>query len=191
MFIVYWILLLYARTWRIQIAPSLIKAIDNGQPIAFWHGTLGILACRLPTNNSIAIVSPSSDGNRLSHFLKYRGFGLIRGSPFKNGKDAQRIAIQEAERGSAILYAVDGSRGPKGVPKNGVFALAAHLDKPVCFVLIRCDSYRSFSSWDSFVFPKLRANVQLIAQEILVDNIEDARAKMMACCHPDRFPLVD
>ena len=116
---------------------------------------------------------------------------MVRGSSHTQGTEAQRRAVIKAQQGKAILYAVDGSRGPQGIPKKGAFALAIKLDKPVCVLLIRCDRYWTIASWDSFVVPKLGAKIDVSGIEFDVENIEEGQAMMMTHLHPYRFPLVD
>jgi lysophospholipid acyltransferase (LPLAT)-like uncharacterized protein len=191
MLIIYWILALYARTWKVDIDPLLSQAVKRGSPIAFWHGLLGILALRLPPENLVAMVSSSVDGDRLSRILRYRHFALIRGSTNRGGSEAQETALKKASGGASVLYAVDGSRGPKGVPKYGAFSLACHLERPLCVVMVSCDRYWALSSWDSFVIPKPWATIRLFVHELdCSEGLEDPRSRMMAF-HSSQFPLVD
>ena len=192
MVFIYWILGLYARTWQVKLSNSLNLALKNGHPLAFWHGLLGILACRLPTHNAVALVSASSDGSKLTGFLEYRRFRTIRGSSGSGGRTAQQEAVRSAQKGASLLYAVDGSTGPKGIPKFGCFALAKRIDKPVCVVLIRCDRYWQLSTWDGFVIPKPWARIDIWVEPTLSSSkVQESQVQMMNHRHASLFPLVD
>ena len=192
MILIYWVLGLYARTWQVKLSDSIVKALRDGDPLAFWHGLLGILACRLPTSNAVALVSSSSDGSILAGFLAYRHFRIIRGSSRNGGKEAQRRAVEYGKRGASLLYAVDGSTGPKGIPKFGCFALARHLGRPVHVVLVRCDRYWQLSTWDDFVVPKPWARIDIWTVQITnLSDLQESQVAMMNHRHVSRFPLVD
>jgi len=144
----------------------------------------------LPTQNAAAIVSASSDGDILAGFLRHRRFGLIRGSAHRDPSRVKEQAFEKGREGQSILYAVDGSRGPVGIPKRGVFLLAQRLQLSVLFAEVHCDRYWQINSWDFFVIPKPFARISVRAKKIdYTDGIEVGKKTMMTSRHSSRFPL--
>ena len=130
-----------------------------------WHNRLLFFAPALPgkaRENTLAVVSPSRDGQYVSDFLRYFKVGTLRGSSNKKGANALLGAIHAIKENKNVAFTPDGPRGPKYKLKSGPVSLASKTGAPIHPIAINASSYWSVKSWDAFQIPKPGAKLTLI-----------------------------
>lgn len=147
--------LLWARTWRLRLQ---VKALDEAMAegpvvVALLHGELlpaGLLARGRPM---LPMVSQSRDGEIIAGALTAFGFPLVRGGSSKGGAEALRRAEEGLRDGLSPVLAVDGPRGPAGVPKPGAVRLALAARRPIVVVRVAARRAWRARSWDRLMVP--------------------------------------
>jgi lysophospholipid acyltransferase (LPLAT)-like uncharacterized protein len=120
-----------ARLWlwtlrvELEVHPALSAFEDRPWVLAFFHGKQWPLLAWRRRRPTAVMVSLSRDGELQAGALGVLGFTVTRGSSSRGGARglAALVRLLRGARHDAA-FAVDGPRGPYGVPKPGV-ALAA------------------------------------------------------------------
>ncbi len=166
-----WLLLqLYFQTWRIDAEQKrkVIQAIESESPlpIVFWHTHLilviGIMyrfqkkfKCGLSV-----LLSPSKDGDLVAGILRSCGHTVIRGSSSKSAVKSLVALRKELQRGQSLCIPVDGPKGPRGVPKEGVVLLTKAQKNTTALVLFfHAKNCKFLGSWDKTMIPPPFAKV--------------------------------
>jgi lysophospholipid acyltransferase (LPLAT)-like uncharacterized protein len=93
--------------------------------LAFFHGTQWPLLAWPRRRRTVVMVSLSADGAMQARALSVLGFAVVRGSSSRGGARGLAAIVRLLRRGDHdAAFAVDGPRGPYGVPKQGVFVAA-------------------------------------------------------------------
>ena len=102
----------------------------------------------------VSIVSRSKDGEYLARLLNVLGIRTARGSSSRGGAAAMRDAARQmqAEQFNACVT-IDGPRGPRHEPKNGVIFLAHHAGATLVPMRTFMKKAKFFNSWDRFQLP--------------------------------------
>ena len=142
------LLVALAWTWRVERR----GALPAGPAVlTLWHGELAVLALLHRGAGLRPLISWSEDGGRLSALLAGWGFAPIRGGSSRGGAGALRVALRALGDGARIVLAVDGPRGPAGVPKPGADALARQA--PLWAVRCAASPALRLPSWDRQLIP--------------------------------------
>jgi len=121
---------LVARLWlatlrvRVRVAPELLAHADVPWVLAFLHGAQWPLLAVRRRRPTVAMVSHSRDGDLQARALRVVGLEVVRGSSSRGGARGLAALVRRTRRGADAAFAVDGPRGPYGVPKPGVLAAA-------------------------------------------------------------------
>ena len=113
----------------------------------------------------LLMCSKSRDGELMSQVEERLGYEVVRGSSGGGGARALVDMIRSLRRRPELstCLAVDGSRGPRGVAKPGIFALAQKTDALI--LPISASASRTWiwkHSWDRVALPKPRAEVHIV-----------------------------
>ncbi len=129
---------------------------------ALFHSVQMLVAAyRAPFKTNI-LVSLSPDGEIAADTLLRLGFGVVRGSSSRRGREALGELTELIKNGESVAITVDGPRGPREEVKNGVILLAMRTGVPViCVSASARPIYRFRRSWDNFVFAPPVANVNI------------------------------
>ena len=157
--------LLWARTWRLRLDVGALDAAMAEGPVivGILHGELlptGLLA---RGRSMLPMVSQSKDGEIIAGALSVFGFPLVRGGSSKGGAEALQRALDGLEAGLSPVLAVDGPRGPAGVPKPGAVRLACASRRPIVVVRVQPSRAWRARSWDRFMVPWPFATLQVWA----------------------------
>lgn len=137
-----------AWTWRVERR----GALPAGPAVlALWHGELAALSLLHRDAGLRPLISQSDDGERLTSLLLRWGFSPIRGSSSRGGLQALRGALHALTAGARVVVAVDGPRGPAGVPKRGADALATRA--PLWIARVRAKPAVRAPTWDHQLIP--------------------------------------
>ena len=157
--------LVWASTWRLRLdVGALDEAMAEGPVVvAILHGELlpaGLLA---RGRSMLPMVSQSKDGEIIAGALSVFGFPLVRGGSSKGGAEALSRASEGLAEGLSPVLAVDGPRGPAGVPKPGAVRLALASRRPIVVVRVHPSRAWRARSWDRFMVPWPFATLQVWA----------------------------
>jgi lysophospholipid acyltransferase (LPLAT)-like uncharacterized protein len=128
-----WLVGLVARVWlatlrmRVEVHPALLADDAARVPwiLCFFHGTQFPLLAWRRRRKTTVMVSLSNDGALQARALGLLGFDVVRGSSSREGARGLAALVRRVrgnERDAA--FAVDGPKGPYGVPKAGASFLA-------------------------------------------------------------------
>jgi lysophospholipid acyltransferase (LPLAT)-like uncharacterized protein len=147
--------------WR-QEDPTGQFAAPTPHPmlIAFWHNRIFLLPhlyinrwkSRCPRRIA-ALVSASTDGDKLAAILEQYGVICVRGSSSRRGREALREMTRLVLDGNDAAITPDGPRGPKYVVQPGVISLAQLTRAPIVPVSYTLSRKIVVNSWDNFMIP--------------------------------------
>ena len=150
-----------ASTWRFSFYGTKIKE----QSIAlFWHDEIYPVTKYMEHTNSVALVSPSRDGDIVTSFVLDWGHEIIRGSSDKNSSGALRLIIKTAKN-RKMFITPDGPRGPRHKIKLGSIIAAQKAKVPLYLIRAKCNGYRFKKSWDKFLIPYPFTKIKIILSE--------------------------
>ena len=168
--ILYYIGMLFVKTWRIKtynedIFKNLV-AEGKSPVIVIWHDSLLPLSLSMSHKNIATIASDSKDGDLITFILEKWGYYVTRGSSTRGGLKAAMNIIKYCKKnphGAAIT--VDGPVGPRHEVKSGAVFIAKNLSNVAIVVTLKTKSYYRFSSWDKFILPKPFAKIDVFFSE--------------------------
>ncbi len=100
------------------------------------------------------MISKSKDGDFIARIVNILGWTAVRGSSTKAGKEALGELKTRARTGCTIGHIVDGPKGPFGVVKPGLLAIAQHSGMPILPAITSSPHPWIFGSWDRFMVPR-------------------------------------
>lgn len=190
-FLVKW----WAKSIRYDVSPGLRDVFDRRDQgerfiLALWHEELfqSIAYGCVYSPNLVGVVSPSKDGEFIASTIERFGHSTVRGSSSRGGMKAllqlKRIMEKEASIG---VFAVDGPRGPRREPKDGVIFLAHRAKAKIVPIRAVCSRKKVFQkAWDKFQLPYPFTRCELVtgepylveADELTPDVLEREREKL-------------
>lgn len=159
--------------------------------LSFFHGTQFALLAWRRRRKTAVMVSLSKDGAMQARALAVLGFDVVRGSSSRDGARGLAALVRKV-RGNErdVAFAVDGPKGPYGVPKPGASFLA---DRTGAWLVPAGSAMRRgkvFSrAWDRFGLPWPFTTVSVVlgapvpaekAQQDLAAAIEAANARAVS-----------
>ncbi|MDF2697982.1 MAG: putative lipoprotein [Labilithrix sp.] len=158
---------LWLMTLRVElvVSPALDAVRDRPWVLAFLHGKQWPLLAWKRRRRTAVMVSLSADGQIQSRALSVLGFTVVRGSSSRGGARGLASIVRKLEGGEHdAAFAVDGPRGPYGVPKPGVFLAARRADAvlvPMGSAIVGAKTFAR--AWDRFAlaWPFARVSVVL------------------------------
>jgi lysophospholipid acyltransferase (LPLAT)-like uncharacterized protein len=157
---------LIARVWlatlrvRVELHPSLLTDEARRVPwvLSFFHGTQFPLLAWRRRRKTAVMVSLSKDGAMQARALGLLGFDVVRGSSSKEGARglAALVSKVRGKRGNErdVAFAVDGPKGPYGLPKPGAAFVADRARAwlvPMGSAMARGKVFER--AWDRFALP--------------------------------------
>ena len=154
-----------ARSWRVEVVGGGREAqVFTGlRPYVLlcWHDALLPVMWHHRHRGIAAVISEARDGQYLAKLAVFLGYGLIRGSTTRGGRQALLGAVRALKRGIPIGVTPDGPRGPPRVPKPGAIAAAARGGGIVVPVHAEARPGWRAGSWDRFLVPGPFARVRV------------------------------
>lgn len=151
---------LLGATWRVEVLghdPRLAtgSAIPpRAHLAALLHQSLIVSAWLFRDLGYCVAVSRSRDGSLVASTLRALGYAdPARGSSSRGGSAALLGLLRQLEAGTTVAVLVDGPRGPAGVAKPGIAALARHLATPIQPVALAARPALRLKSWDRSLLP--------------------------------------
>jgi lysophospholipid acyltransferase (LPLAT)-like uncharacterized protein len=161
-------------TWRIEegaLPASALARRAEGKPLVYahWHqdewALLGLYAGR----EMAVLVSDSEDGSAMARVLSRLGLRVLRGSSSRGGVKGflQLIRTVRKEKISAVSLAVDGPRGPRHEPKDGIVKLGESFGGALFVGAADADRAWVFEkSWSKAFVPKPFARISVVYEEV-------------------------
>lgn len=164
-------------------------AMERMPILALWHHDLfALISFGLKARWPLAtIVSDSKDGEIITQVLQRVGFATARGSSTRGGLKAVVKALRLIKDGNRSLsITIDGPRGPRHEPKEGILYMAAKSNTPIMpLAAVVQRKYEFTKSWDRFQMPYPFASVRVAAGEpyfiegkLDADRLAEEQAKL-------------
>ncbi len=99
--------------------------------IAHWHGDELALIPRFGHIGPTILVSHSKDGAIMAKGATALGYGVTRGSSTRGAVGGLLALIKAVRKGHAVVLAVDGPQGPRGVCKPGIVRVVQKSGVPL------------------------------------------------------------
>jgi hypothetical protein len=159
--IAYAITRLYFLTIRIESVneDELVRYLKSGNKAiaAIWHqriiASVGY-ADRFAQFEPSVMISASRDGDLIADVYRRMKFRPVRGSSTLHGKEALTAMVGDLRDHAFAVHVLDGPKGPRGVVKPGLIALARKSGVPVVPVYISMSRAWVLKSWDRCLVPK-------------------------------------
>jgi len=119
-----------------------------------WHGRLFLPVFWNRHRGIVAMVSQHADGEVISRIVKKFGYGTVRGSSTRGGKEAFYQLLAHLKSGGAGAMIPDGPTGPRYKLKAGTIMLAQQAGCPIIPITFAAKSCWRLKSWDRMVLPK-------------------------------------
>jgi lysophospholipid acyltransferase (LPLAT)-like uncharacterized protein len=169
---------LWVWTLRVTVTGEGAALLSAREPlvIAFLHGQqMALLGARRA--GAAVIVSHSADGDVQAGVMAALGFVVVRGSSSRGGARALAAVTKRLRAGNDAVFAVDGPRGPAGVPKPGA-AMAAVATGARLLPVAAAARGRIVlrRSWDAFEIPLPFTRVAIVVGAAVQGTAELGRA---------------
>jgi len=132
------------------------ELLKEKKPVLYclWHGRMFVPIFIHRRQNIVPMISQHADGEMIARIVRKLGYGAVRGSSTRGGKEAFHEMLRHLKSGGMAAMIPDGPKGPRLHFKPGTLYLAQQSEcylVPVTFASRPC--WR-FKSWDRFVVPK-------------------------------------
>jgi lysophospholipid acyltransferase (LPLAT)-like uncharacterized protein len=148
----------------------------------FWHRCVIPAAYRFRGNKLAVMTSRSFDGEYIARIIQKLGFTAVRGSSSRGAVGAMFGMREQLEAGHAVVFTIDGPRGPRYVAKPGPVLLAKKTGVPISCFYIAVERAWILHSWDLMVIPKPFSRALTYASSP-ISVPPDAGEEQMAALH--------
>ncbi|MCC7539128.1 MAG: lysophospholipid acyltransferase family protein [Deltaproteobacteria bacterium] len=160
----YAVLRLLTATYRVRlVGPS---EGDGPNVYAFFHGRQ-LALFRYPRRTRMAVLSSlSRDGRLQARILSHLGFTVLDGSSSRGGARGLAAMIRCVRRGLDAAFAVDGPKGPYGIPKAGALSVARRSGAALVPITVGASRASVLTrAWDRYLVPWPFARVVIVRGE--------------------------
>jgi lysophospholipid acyltransferase (LPLAT)-like uncharacterized protein len=120
----------------------------------FWHRAV-FPSSWIWRNTGIAVmVSRSFDGEYIARTLEKLGFVAVRGSSSRDGAKALLGLRSQLQKGTSVVFTIDGPRGPKSIAKPGSVLLSRASNAPMAALYVALSDAWVLNTWDGLMIPK-------------------------------------
>jgi lysophospholipid acyltransferase (LPLAT)-like uncharacterized protein len=120
----------------------------------FWHRCVIPASYRFRGNKMAVMTSRSFDGEYIARIIQKLGFTAVRGSSSRGAVGAMFGMREQLENGHAVVFTIDGPRGPRYVAKPGPVLLAKKTGAPISCFYVAVERAWILNSWDLMIIPK-------------------------------------
>jgi lysophospholipid acyltransferase (LPLAT)-like uncharacterized protein len=150
---------LIGRTLRYSIsweeAPSPPGATYETPVIySFWHRAVFAGAWLWRNAGAAVMVSRSFDGEYIARTIEKLGFLPVRGSSSRGGASALLGLRNQLEKGTPVVFTIDGPRGPRYEAKPGPVLLSRASAVPMAAFYVALSDAWVLNTWDALMIPK-------------------------------------
>jgi lysophospholipid acyltransferase (LPLAT)-like uncharacterized protein len=158
---IYYLALIYSMTFRLKVINDVewINHLEQGGRVLIccWHQQFFVglrLFLRYRKYPTCVMISKSTDGDIVSRVAEAAHVFPVRGSSSRNGGPALKEMISRLQQGCIAGHLLDGPRGPAGIVKAGVIALASGADAAIAPAYVTANRAWYAGSWDKYMVPK-------------------------------------
>lgn len=151
----------------------------------FWHNRIFAGTYFFKNRGIVLMSSQSFDGEYIARFIRWLGYGVVRGSSTRGGATSLVKMIRLMKSGIPMGFSIDGPRGPKYVAKFGANLLAKKTGNPVMPFVLESAKFWQVGSWDKLQIPKPFSKVKLIinppiyvAEDANDEELENSRMEL-------------
>jgi lysophospholipid acyltransferase (LPLAT)-like uncharacterized protein len=156
-----WVLIwINGLTWRFEVIAEegVTPVLEGERPgpeiYCFWHQCVLPCTVYFRASRAIILISRSFDGELITRILKLFGFGAVRGSSSRSGREGLLGLKRTIEDGRTAIFTADGPRGPIYQTKMGPIKLAQTTGAPIGAFHLEPERAWVMGSWDRFLVPK-------------------------------------
>ena len=195
---------LVGSTWRYEvIAEEGVTPVPYGQKTGgeiycFWHQCVLPCAVYFRHTNAVILISRSFDGELITRTLQLFGFGAVRGSSSRAGREGFIGLKRVLERGTPAIFTADGPRGPIYETKMGPIKLAQLTGAPIGAFHLQPERAWIINSWDRFLIPKPFTRIVVswvrythVPADLPIEQLEAARLDLNAAIERARLRALD
>jgi lysophospholipid acyltransferase (LPLAT)-like uncharacterized protein len=143
----------YSISW--EETPSTRDVIFEKPMIySFWHRAVFPSAWLWRRTGIAVMVSCSFDGEYIARTLEKLGFIAVRGSSSRDGAKALLGLRSQLQKGTSVVFTIDGPRGPKNVAKPGPVLLSRASNIPMAAFYVALGDAWVLNTWDAMMIPK-------------------------------------
>ncbi|HTR24638.1 MAG TPA: lysophospholipid acyltransferase family protein [Terriglobales bacterium] len=144
---------------------------------SFWHRAVFAGAWLWRKIGAAVMVSRSFDGEYIARAIEKLGFVAVRGSSTRGGAEALLGLKSQLEKGTPVVFTIDGPRGPKYVAKPGPVLLSRATALPMAAFYVAIDDPWVLNTWDALLIPKpfSKALVRFSKKIHVPENADDAK----------------
>ena len=148
---------LIGSTWRYKRLGALdvdpYKQRGNKIIYCFWHSHLLMIAYAYRGCGVHAVISDSTDGDRIAAVAQRWHHDTIRGSSSVNASYALRQCIRTLHKNDNIAITPDGPLGPAQIAKGGIGHIALLSDATIVPLYAHAQWAFGLKTWDRFIVP--------------------------------------
>lgn len=135
--------------------PSVDPVVGVGGPkiYVFWHENILFPLYLRGRCHLSMLLSRHRDADILASIADLSGFGTVRGSTGRGGREALRELVQRSNT-DHITMTPDGPRGPRRNMAHGPIYLASRTGLPIVALGFGYDRPWRLRSWDKFAVPR-------------------------------------
>ena len=153
---------MYFRTIRIESfnEEMILRHLDSGGKLiaALWHqriiSVIGYAKRFGAKYHPSVMISKSRDGDLAAGIFSRMSLRPVRGSSSCDGKQALAALVDDLKDHPFAVHILDGPRGPRGVVKPGLIALAKQSGVPIVPFYLSINRAWVLRSWDRCLVPK-------------------------------------
>ena len=190
MVLAYFLTRLYFLTIRTESVNEgwIVRHLENGGKViaALWHqrivAVIGYAQRFGIMFQPSVMISKSRDGDLAADIFSRMNFRPVRGSSSRNGKEALAALLDDLRVHPFAVHILDGPKGPPGVVKAGLIALAIKSGVPIVPVYVSVSRAWVLGSWDRCLVPKPFSKIVIcfdrptfVAQDVDERTFEDIR----------------
>ncbi len=153
-----WVIRLIGYSLRVErVVPQAVAELRRaGGPyvLCSWHGRLFLPVFWNRGRGIVAMVSQHADGEVISRIVKKFGYGTVRGSSTRGGKEAFYQLLAHLKNGGIGAMIPDGPTGPRYELKAGTLLLAQQAACPLIPLTFAAKSCWRLKTWDRMILPK-------------------------------------
>jgi lysophospholipid acyltransferase (LPLAT)-like uncharacterized protein len=153
-----WLIRLIGYTLRIRsINYEPVKRLnEEKKPHLFmlWHGRMFLPIFVHRNQGIIPMISQHADGEMITRVVNRLGYGSVRGSSTRGGKEALHALVEHLKTGRVGAMLPDGPTGPRHHFKPGTLFIASQAACPLIPVTFAASNCWRAGSWDRFLVPK-------------------------------------
>jgi hypothetical protein len=153
-----WLIRLLGWSLRIKTvnAAPVETLLKEGKPFLFslWHGHMLVPIYHHRNQGIVPMISQHGDGEMIARIVKRLGYGAVRGSSKRGGREAFHELLNHLQEGGVGAMLPDGPTGPRYHLKPGTLLLASRAGCPLVPITFAAKKCWRLNSWDRFIVPK-------------------------------------